>query len=536
MREPADPQLDERDYVILSRTDPADDEQEPFFVLRHTVEDDQEHTIPFSRILDCVSLEQLTRFENKQFAYEQEVEDALPPKARRGKPRKTPLVEKALGSDAQEENDSTSLNQSSDGLPIPSPMRVLVSGKKRGRPPKRPQFVETAESVSDDHESLDEVESSRKRLKIISDTGSDVSSHKSPVTNETPFFPRDTHRRRENPEIEFVSLPQVKKRPKKPQLSSANSSTQSLTDSALTHPSRVEVGGGGISESDTYSPGPLSVPPQGPLQQTRHTNATQEIADVSSAEDELSALHARFKAAPRPAKDSQFKSSPMAIRTTDGPQPLGDTSSDDSSTANEELSNTAEGRQQSLDLLDPSSQLVSKDSSDSLRATPARLESSSTTEDEDEDEDKNEDEDEDEDGDEEASTVPVMPDFPSSPEYNNRESSASSDEFTNVVIQRSEAAATKRRADRAMMPPASMMGMFEATPKTPAAPIPRPQAQNTFQDYTSNALPLHPESDLEEVRLVRCETSTTRSSSSNSHNKRRKSMTPLFPAGTIRSR
>lgn len=220
------------------------------------------------------------------------------------------------------------------------------------------------------------------------------------------------------------------------------------------------------------------------------------LADVSSEEDELATLETGLYATPRNRLQQQTTSSPRTTVRISKP-PLSVTSS---SSGQEYISIPLRGREASLDLGDPSS------SEDSMRQSPFRLQSRSsphrdvtaenqlidqssdsminspnrlqnrpaeshrpTSEIEivelssDEASNENKDFDQSVAGDEsepeseatvgDPATEPedthadlVIPSIPLSQSFRNHASSVSSEEFTNVVVQRSEAQATTRRA------------------------------------------------------------------------------------------
>lgn len=220
------------------------------------------------------------------------------------------------------------------------------------------------------------------------------------------------------------------------------------------------------------------------------------LADVSSDEDELVILETGLYATPRNRLQQQTTSSPRTIVGISKP-PLSATSS---SSGQDDISVPLRGREASLDLDDPSSsedsmrqspfrlpsrssphqhvtaenQLIDQ-SSDSMINSPIRLqnrpaeshrptseieivelsseETSNTNEDFDQSVAEDESESESKVAVDDPATEPedthadiVIPSIPSSQSFRNQASSVSSDEFTNVAVQKSEAQATTRRA------------------------------------------------------------------------------------------
>ena len=155
------------------------------------------HQVRLGSILNWVSAAELARFENEQFIREQAIEDALPESKKRGRPKKSLLVKKALGS-------STETDREDELQSLTSPPRTGPQWK-RGRPRKHSKQVKSTEPFS----------SSRPSATSRDSTAVTASEVAPPLG-----------KRRHGKGTELMSLPPVKKRVRKSVSLSVNSPSE----------------------------------------------------------------------------------------------------------------------------------------------------------------------------------------------------------------------------------------------------------------------------------------------------------------------
>lgn len=492
-------------------------------------------------ILKWVSLNELTRFEHRQFLDEQAREKAKFSRRQQRRGGKRPSTIRPLG--PVEETEASANDDPLDALTTsstPYPGQKRPRGRPRGRPRKQLFSVQIHPTYEDDVGSSSAPTNPRKRRR-----GSSESSHSSDqITSIRRRNGVNNHAsagRRQDANYHHVSLPQVKKRVKKseyqmfsissdaevdnsivptsptlretlacsPRLSRRSASEELVSDPIFAYSdldaqsperrfaayrvTKASTASGhldGISQrrSDAIAPTRLSLDPE--------ASDENALADVSSEEDELATLQTSLHATPRNRLQQPTSLSPRTtIRI--GKSPVSVTSSSD---GQDDILIPPQGREASLDLGAPSS------SEDSMRQSPFRLQSRSNSQQDataanqtidassdsmissrvrlqnrtaeshrppgeieivelssNQASDNNKDFDqsvaEDESGAESEATVDdpatepedayadlVIPSIPSSQSFRNQASSVSSDEFTNIVVQKSEARATTRRA------------------------------------------------------------------------------------------
>ncbi|KAL8826022.1 MAG: hypothetical protein Q9191_004059, partial [Dirinaria sp. TL-2023a] len=205
-----------RSWRILSRATSSGDSREPIFVVESSAAEntDPQYSVRHVRlanILSWVSTAELARFENEQFVREQALEDSLPNSSKRGRPKKSLLVKKALGSSS--ENDSVAPGQEDEPLPMPLPR--VVAQKKRGRPSKQAKFLEVTESISSRQASVNSED-----LASVSPPAFATNPRKRQSSPDLAIKQKQRRRpeargertRRHGKGTEFLSLPSVKKR------------------------------------------------------------------------------------------------------------------------------------------------------------------------------------------------------------------------------------------------------------------------------------------------------------------------------------
>lgn len=536
------------------------------------------HRVKPDDICKWVSLNELTRFEHRQFLDEQAREKAKLARRHHRRAGRRPSTIRPLGSVEETEVSANDNPQDARGA---SSTPFLGQKRPRGRPRKHLFRVQIRPAHEEDPSLSSVATSARKRRRESSTSshGSDeIPSSQGSEINK--LASAGTTSRRRNTSFQHMCLPQVKKRVKKSESLMLEQDPIMIynpgsdhDDSDVRSPERHFVASRVTDASATS--GHLDDNPQPRsdlIASTRlsldpHISDENALADLSSEEDELATLQTRFNATPRNRLQHSTVSSP---RTTlrKGESPVSVTSS---SNGQDDTVIPIHGREASLDLgassssedsmrqsptrlqsrsgppqhgtaanqtFDESSDSMRRgpirlqprpadspyqdatvenhtidESSDSMISSPVRLESRpaesyrSTGEIEIVDLSSDEESDEHVDLDQrvaeggseaeseatgdDAATEPenayadlVIPSIPSSQSFRNQASSVSSEEFTNVVVQKSEAQATTRRARLNAFEPQRSRDVMNGTSrsnKEREIPAPRPSNQTPTQ-------------------------------------------------------
>ena len=491
-------------------------------------------------ILKRVSLNELTRFEHRQFLDEQAWEKARLTRRRQRRAGRRPSTIRPLGSVEETEasaNDDPRVGPRTLSTPYPGQKRP------RGRPRKQLFSVQIHPAYDEDVGSSSAAANSlkRRRESSISSNGSDqmTSSQRNGINN---LASAGKNSRRRDMNFQHVSLPQVKKRVRKSEHHRFSISSESDVDrpsvptptifrETLAFPSRVSQKSASedsmLEKNPSTASGHLNGISQripdaiGSTQLSFDSEASDELAlaDVSSEEDELqqpttSSPQTTIRISIPPAS---VISSSSGQDDTVNPPPVREASLDLGASSSSEGSMVRSPvRLQSRSSLhqdDTAANSRIDESSDSMISSPVRLQKRTTEShratgeieivelSSDEALAKNQSfaEDESEAESEAAiddyATEPedayadlVIPSIPSSQSFRNHASSVSSDEFSNVVLQKSEAQATTRRAHLKDSEPKSSRYVLNGTSRSngrkrnlttrPSSQTPRQRASN----------------------------------------------------------
>lgn len=342
------------------------------------------HRVKPDDICKWVSLNELTRFEHRQFLDKQACEKAKLSRRHHRRAGRRPSTIRPLGSVEETEVSANDEHQNA--------LSTVSTKRPRGRPRKQLFSVQIRPAYEENVNSSSILTHGRKRRRDTSESSHDsdhlTSSQRKEINN---LASASRNPRRANTSFQHVFLPQVKKRVKKSghRMFSVSSESETDSPSVFTAPTLREASASPpeVSQKRTSEHPMLMKDPSTALshfdglsqrrsdtipstQSSLNSEADDEpaLAEVSSEEDELATLQMNFNATPRSRLQHATISSPQPTLRKSNP-PVSVTSS---SNGQDDTIIPLHGREASLDLG------ASSSSEDSMRQSPVRLQSRSS--------------------------------------------------------------------------------------------------------------------------------------------------------------